>query len=189
MQEDLAAFHQSHFKKPINREKLNTAFNSAQLGTGVDYASHENLEQDLGYYEDGTKRTLTDDQIAMFRHSEIQRLLLERRLRSERQHSNDADNSLDGDSNALASGEDHSNERTTSLTPIHGNTDAIEETSGSLTKFIQPNERMTTNIQANSKKEVSENKELGFDVQGRAAAATSVRSDESERHLLVYDDM
>lgn len=36
---------------------------------------------DLGYYEDGTRRTLTDDQIAMFRHSEIQRLLTARRHR------------------------------------------------------------------------------------------------------------
>lgn len=34
---------------------------------------------DLGYYEDGVRRTLTDEQIAMFRHSEIQRLLAERR--------------------------------------------------------------------------------------------------------------
>lgn len=34
---------------------------------------------DLGYYEDGTRRTLTDEQIAMFRHSEIQRLLAARR--------------------------------------------------------------------------------------------------------------
>lgn len=28
-------------------------------------------EGDLGYYEDGTKRTLTDEQIAIFRHSEV----------------------------------------------------------------------------------------------------------------------
>ena len=33
---------------------------------------------DLGYYEDGVKRTLTDEQIVMFRHSEIQRLLKEK---------------------------------------------------------------------------------------------------------------
>jgi hypothetical protein len=33
----------------------------------------------LGYYADGVKRTLTDEQIAMFRHSEIQTLLRERR--------------------------------------------------------------------------------------------------------------
>lgn len=46
------------------------------------------LEEDfyddgLGYYVDGVKRTLTDDQIAMFRHSEIQTLLRERRRRRE----------------------------------------------------------------------------------------------------------
>lgn len=35
----------------------------------------------LGYYPDGVKRTLTDEQIAMFRHSEIQTLLRERRRR------------------------------------------------------------------------------------------------------------
>jgi Protein of unknown function (DUF3807) len=33
----------------------------------------------LGYYDDGVKRTLTDAQIAIFRHSEIQALLRERR--------------------------------------------------------------------------------------------------------------
>ena len=33
------------------------------------------LEDDgLGYYEDGVKRTLTDEQIEMFRHSEIEQL-------------------------------------------------------------------------------------------------------------------
>jgi len=33
----------------------------------------------LGCYEDGVKRTLTEEQVQMFRHSEIQRLLNERR--------------------------------------------------------------------------------------------------------------
>jgi hypothetical protein len=36
-------------------------------------------EVDLGYYPDGTKRTLTDEQIAMFRHSEVQKMI--RRVR------------------------------------------------------------------------------------------------------------
>lgn len=40
---------------------------------------------DLGFYSDGTRRTLTDEQIALFRHSEIQRLLAERRRRTEAQ--------------------------------------------------------------------------------------------------------
>ncbi|KAI9842275.1 MAG: hypothetical protein M1837_007344 [Sclerophora amabilis] len=41
----------------------------------------------LGYYQDGVKRTLTAEQVAMFRHSEIQSLLKEKRRRLEREQS------------------------------------------------------------------------------------------------------
>lgn len=41
------------------------------------------VEDDFGYYPDGNKRTLTDDQIAMFRHSEIYAILRERQVRKE----------------------------------------------------------------------------------------------------------
>jgi len=40
-------------------------------------------EDDLGYYQDGVKRTLSDEQIAMFRHSEIQALIKERQANAE----------------------------------------------------------------------------------------------------------
>ena len=40
-------------------------------------------DDDLGYYPDGVKRTLTDDQIAMFRHSEIYSILRERQVHKE----------------------------------------------------------------------------------------------------------
>lgn len=40
--------------------------------------SHDN-ERDEDYYSDGVRRTLTDEEIQIFRHSEIQRLLAERR--------------------------------------------------------------------------------------------------------------
>ncbi len=40
---------------------------------------------DLGYYPDGVKRTLTDEQIAMFRHSEIYSILRERQVLKENQ--------------------------------------------------------------------------------------------------------
>ena len=39
---------------------------------------------DLGYYDDGVRRTLTDEQIAIFRHSEIQRLLRGHKRRHKR---------------------------------------------------------------------------------------------------------
>lgn len=35
----------------------------------------------LGYYEDGVKRTLTDEQVEMFRHSEMEALAREERIR------------------------------------------------------------------------------------------------------------
>jgi hypothetical protein len=44
---------------------------------------YEEEDDGLGYYPDGTKRTLTDEQVAMFRHSEIQAILRQRRLRRE----------------------------------------------------------------------------------------------------------
>ena len=39
--------------------------------------------EDLGYYHDGTQRTLTDEQIAMFRHSEIYSIIRARQVRKE----------------------------------------------------------------------------------------------------------
>ena len=42
-------------------------------------------EDGLGYYPDGVKRILTDQQIAIFRHSEIQGLLRERRRKQQQQ--------------------------------------------------------------------------------------------------------
>ena len=40
-------------------------------------------DDNLGYYPDGVKRTLTDDQIAMFRHSEIYSIVRERQVHRE----------------------------------------------------------------------------------------------------------
>ena len=43
----------------------------------------EDEDDGLGYYHDGVKRTLTDDQIAMFRHSEIYSILRKRQVLKE----------------------------------------------------------------------------------------------------------
>lgn len=45
---------------------------------------HGDDDDNLGWYHDGVKRTLTHEQVAMFRHSEIQRLLQQRRLNADR---------------------------------------------------------------------------------------------------------
>jgi len=65
-EDDLERFHQSHF----THAPLPAAFMP-------DHQLEELDEEDdgLGYYPDGVKRTLTNEQIVMFRHSEIQALI------------------------------------------------------------------------------------------------------------------
>jgi hypothetical protein len=64
-QDDLAAFHHSHLCQNLD--------NCTSYLCGA--AAVEEEQDDLGYYPDGVKRTLTDAQISMFRFSEIQQLL------------------------------------------------------------------------------------------------------------------
>ena len=78
----LMAFHGVHFPgQPIPR--LTTAQHQAIGEAAAGYVAG-NDNDELGYYEDGVKRTLTDEQIKMFRHSEIQRLLSERQASKEK---------------------------------------------------------------------------------------------------------
>lgn len=75
-QADLAAFFQSHF----TAEAVASFGSSFQDPAAFQYKhgqveSHEPAEEDdLGYYEDGVKRTLTDEQIEMFRQSDLREL-------------------------------------------------------------------------------------------------------------------
>jgi hypothetical protein len=78
-QEELFAFHEAHFSGHAT-----TGFSGTFLSPSADKETHENAasgdweeyyeEDDLGYYEDGVKRTLTDEQIEIFRHSELEAL-------------------------------------------------------------------------------------------------------------------
>jgi hypothetical protein len=72
-QEELASFHASHFSS------ISTSHFSEHFLGPVEEVYAEEEDDGLGYYADGVKRTLTDEQIAIFRHSEIQTLLRERR--------------------------------------------------------------------------------------------------------------
>ncbi|TGZ81879.1 hypothetical protein EX30DRAFT_371080 [Ascodesmis nigricans] len=78
--EDLASFHTKHFDLGVSSSASTLAV-SSQPAPGL-YA--EDGDDDLGYYPDGIKRTLTAEQVAMFRHSEIQRLLKQRRQEMKR---------------------------------------------------------------------------------------------------------
>ncbi|KAK2745007.1 hypothetical protein FQN55_006364 [Onygenales sp. PD_40] len=70
--DDLHAFQARHFLPS----------NSTPVGHFREAMGNELIDDDeLGYYPDGVKRTLTDQQIEIFRHSEIQTLQREKRLK------------------------------------------------------------------------------------------------------------
>ncbi|KAL4957860.1 hypothetical protein BDW69DRAFT_148189 [Aspergillus filifer] len=99
--EDLYAFQAKHFPHALNaisprtqprtqpqpQPQPQSITNATYITTNPPYeVSTEDAEadeEDLGYYPDGTKRTLTDEQIRIFRHSEIHALLRERQLAKE----------------------------------------------------------------------------------------------------------
>lgn len=85
-QADLFSFHHTHFGHAAVADFAADFLDPSRGQQHQEYhpqsgedAYHEQGEEDeeddgLGYYPDGVKRTLTDEQIAMFRHSEIQTL-------------------------------------------------------------------------------------------------------------------
>ncbi|KAK3498233.1 hypothetical protein B0T13DRAFT_511420 [Neurospora crassa] len=91
---DMFAFHEahfsnlstghfeSHFLRPNDSVVASASATADELegGRAEEERYHEEYEEDyydedddgLGYYPDGVKRTLTDEQIAIFRHSELE---------------------------------------------------------------------------------------------------------------------
>jgi len=80
----MIAFHEAHFAQ-FATDHFQANFLRPNLPTSEDHPTHgqddeyyqeeEEVDDDgLGYYPDGVKRTLTDEQIAIFRHSELEAL-------------------------------------------------------------------------------------------------------------------
>jgi len=75
-QDELVAFYQAHFSDAAVsqfRETFLRPADGSQAQNGDEY-DEDWEEDDLGYYDDGVKRTLTDEQIEIFRHSELREL-------------------------------------------------------------------------------------------------------------------
>ncbi|KAK5172157.1 uncharacterized protein LTR77_003795 [Saxophila tyrrhenica] len=91
-EDHLLAFQMSHFSDDVMPAAWfidpDTAlsYDPAEEGNGV-----QDYEEDLGYYEDGVKRTLTDEQIKMFRHSEVQQFEREKRRKEEAKEAGEVD--------------------------------------------------------------------------------------------------
>lgn len=77
MQNDLRDFHAKHFPHALAPDYILHGVDDEPTG---DFYEEEG---ELGYYEDGTQRTLIDEQIAMFRHSEIHAIIRKRRQQRE----------------------------------------------------------------------------------------------------------
>jgi hypothetical protein len=82
-QDDLRAFHAQHFSHAPAPEHILHGAEPAKETAEEYYEEYYEEDDGLGYYPDGTKRTLTDEQVAMFRHSEIHNILRKRQLRQE----------------------------------------------------------------------------------------------------------
>jgi hypothetical protein len=82
-QDDLRAFHAQHFPHAPAPEHILHGTEPVTEAAEEYYEEYYEEDDGLGYYPDGTKRTLTDEQIAMFRHSEIHAILRKWQLRKE----------------------------------------------------------------------------------------------------------
>ncbi|KAL2270013.1 hypothetical protein VTJ83DRAFT_2197 [Remersonia thermophila] len=83
---DMLAFHeahfstlathdfQAHFLRPSDHPPVHEIAAQPVPEEEEYYQEEEEEDDGLGYYPDGVKRTLTDEQIAIFRHSEIEAL-------------------------------------------------------------------------------------------------------------------
>jgi hypothetical protein len=91
-QEDLLKFQADHFFTSVSsiatvgNHDLHEKGHVGEQGEAYDGDAYYEEDDGLGYYADGVTRTLTDEQIKIFRHSEIHALLRERqRLREEQE--------------------------------------------------------------------------------------------------------
>lgn len=79
---ELQAFHEAHFGNSAISSFANDFLphhkqhpvGQTRLDEEDDFYYYDEEDDGLGYYDDGVKRTLTDEQIAMFRHSELESL-------------------------------------------------------------------------------------------------------------------
>ncbi|KAL1835609.1 hypothetical protein VTJ49DRAFT_6336 [Mycothermus thermophilus] len=116
-QADMLAFHdahfstlatdhfQAHFLRPSSHPPAHDDVTHPAADDEQDqYYEEEEDDDGLGYYPDGVKRTLTDEQIAIFRHSEIEALRRARESQSQSRNNNNHSNPSHHDEDAAQSG-------------------------------------------------------------------------------------
>lgn len=99
----MISFHETHFSHPatdhFGSHFLQPVRSIADKGPldGAEVENPEDEDDGLGYYPDGVKRTLTDEQIAIFRHSELETLRRARESTRIKRLANAADDLSEGE--------------------------------------------------------------------------------------------
>ncbi|KAI1426791.1 hypothetical protein F5Y12DRAFT_712944 [Xylaria sp. FL1777] len=94
-QADIESFHATHFSNNAISLFESQFLRPDLVQNGdTDYYEGEDEDDGLGYYPDGVKRTLTDEQIAIFRHSELEALRRAEREAS-KQETRNAESTID----------------------------------------------------------------------------------------------
>ncbi|RLM00732.1 hypothetical protein CFD26_108287 [Aspergillus turcosus] len=173
--EDLQAFQAKHFP-------------SSQQVTSVNYTYSETVDEEfddddgLGYYPDGVKRTLTDEQIRIFRHSEIHSLLRAKQLREEELAEEARELTPVG---RVAEGVTEGQERTPSGVP-DGQQEKIPEAKEDT--GLEPNEAQDSSIMEQSNETGSRGR-LDYDDDATVQwEAHSRGSNFAGRRIISYDD-
>lgn len=109
------AFYEAHFSQGAL-----SSFGSNFLNPTGEYQPQDEVWEEegddddgLGYYEDGVKRTLTDEQIEIFRHSELEELRKQQEKRASGKGAISADDTMDSsESTSTPSGVPQSSQST-----------------------------------------------------------------------------
>jgi hypothetical protein len=86
--DDLLSFQFAHFG---DNTKPDAFFVDPEQAVNYCPDFEEFGDDGLGWYDDGVKRTITDEQIAMFRHTEIEKIMRKRRMQAEEEVEDDDD--------------------------------------------------------------------------------------------------
>lgn len=95
IQDDFFNFQRSHFSAEAVAAFGSTFTNQPNAHDDEGSIDVWEEEDSLGYYEDGVKRTLTDEQIEIFRHSELEAIRKKTERESEIKTSRSSDESMD----------------------------------------------------------------------------------------------
>ncbi|KAI9828909.1 MAG: endoplasmic oxidoreductin-1 [Phylliscum demangeonii] len=190
--DDLYHFHQQHFSPPPSAA---IRFQGLLLPHDPRLALPTRGEEDisgpdLGYYADGTPRTLTDEQIAIFRHSEIQDLLRAQRHAREglRGDNSDADGGADREEHVV---DDVQGAKMTSgQLPRDDDDDDDEVDEAEYRAFLDREERELRGdvTMTKKKKQAWDFDRRGQNGTGRRSTEVSTGGARQGRRIIVYDD-